>query len=163
MQPLLKQPYRRGENKRKGEDIKKAYKQIFGEDLTHKEVVELTKGERDKDMAAIILSMLSYRHNISFESLKKSFYKASRKLSQVIKLGDIRCHLSRILGDRRISQRELAKKSGLSTYTINKFYNKKWQGVDRETLIKLCETLGVQVGDLFEYVETEEKSKKLKR
>jgi putative transcriptional regulator len=74
-------------------------------------------------------------------------------------LGDIRCRLSRILGDRRITQRKLAKKSGLSTYTINKFYNEKWQGVDRETMIKLCETLGVQVGDLFEYVEIEEVKK----
>ena len=75
-------------------------------------------------------------------------------------MGDIRCRLSRILGDRRITQRELAKKSGLSTYTVNKFYNEKWQGVDRETMIRLCETLGVGIGDLFEYVETEEKKAK---
>ncbi|MGH7801030.1 MAG: helix-turn-helix domain-containing protein [Thermodesulfobacteriota bacterium] len=72
-------------------------------------------------------------------------------------MADIRCRLSRILGDRRISQRELAKKSGLSTYTINKFYNEKWQGVDRETLIKFCETLGIQVGELFEYVEAKKR------
>jgi putative transcriptional regulator len=70
-------------------------------------------------------------------------------------LGDIRCRLSRILGDRRITQRELTKQSGLSSFTVWKFYNEKWQGVDRETLIKLCKTLKVQVGELFEYVETE--------
>ena len=75
-------------------------------------------------------------------------------------MGDIRCRLSRILGDRRITQRELARKSGLSTYTINKFYNEKWQGVDRKTLVKLCETLGVSVGELFEYVETEKQAQK---
>ncbi len=75
-------------------------------------------------------------------------------------MGDIRCRLSRILGDRRIPQRELAKKSGLSTYTINKLYNERWQGVDKETLIKLCETLDVQIGDLFEYVPDQSKSKK---
>jgi len=75
-------------------------------------------------------------------------------------MGDIRCRLSRILGDRRISQRELAKKSGLSTFTINKFYNEKWVGVDRETMVKLCEALGVQVGELFEYVPGVEKKRK---
>ena len=74
-------------------------------------------------------------------------------------MGDIRCRLSRILGDRRITQRELTRESGLSSFTVWKFYNEKWQGVDRETLIKLCETLKVQVGDLFEHVE-ETKPKK---
>jgi len=75
-------------------------------------------------------------------------------------MGDIRCRLSRILGDRRISQRELAQKSGLSTYTVNKFYNEKWVGVDRETMVKLCEALGAGVGDLFEYVPEPEKKQK---
>ena len=74
-------------------------------------------------------------------------------------MGDIRCRLSRILGDRRITQRELTRQSGLSSFTVWKFYNEKWQGVDRETLIKLCKTLKVQVGELFEYVE-ESKAKK---
>ena len=62
--------------------------------------------------------------------------------------------------NRRITKLDLTKKSGLSTYTINKFYNEKWQGVDRGTLIKLCETLNVGVGELFEYVETEQKHRK---
>lgn len=75
-------------------------------------------------------------------------------------MGDIRCRLSRILGDRRITQRELTKQSGLSSFTVWKFYNEKWQGVDRETLIKLCKTLKVQVGELFEYVESKEKYRK---
>ena len=75
-------------------------------------------------------------------------------------MGDIRCRLSRILGDRRITQRELVRRTGLSSYTVGKFYNEKWQGVDRNTLIKLCEALSLQVGDLFEYVATEEKKAK---
>ena len=74
-------------------------------------------------------------------------------------MGDIRCRLSRILGDRRITQRELTRESGLSSFTVWKFYNEKWQGVDRDTLIKLCETLKVQVADLFEYVEEVKKRK----
>ncbi|GBD39995.1 hypothetical protein HRbin37_02281 [bacterium HR37] len=73
-------------------------------------------------------------------------------------MGDIRCNLSRLLGERRITQRKLSEISGLSLYTINKLYNEKWEGVGRKTLVKLCETLGVQVGELFEYVnETDQK------
>jgi putative transcriptional regulator len=75
-------------------------------------------------------------------------------------MGDIRCRLSRILGDRRITQRELVRRTRLSSYTVGKFYNEKWKGVDRHTIIKLCEALSIQVGDLFEYVEMGEKPKK---
>jgi len=73
-------------------------------------------------------------------------------------MGDIRCNLSKILGERRITQRKLSEISGLSLYTINKLYNERWEGIGRKTLVKLCETLGVQVGELFEYVsETDQK------
>ena len=72
-------------------------------------------------------------------------------------MAKIKCHLSKILGERRISQAELARISGLSSYTINKFYNERWKGIDESTLIKFCKALSVQVGDLFEYVEGEEK------
>jgi putative transcriptional regulator len=75
-------------------------------------------------------------------------------------LGFIKCHLSKILGERRISQRELARMSGLSNFTINKFYNERWQGIDQYTLVKLCKALSIQVGDLFEYIPSEENLKK---
>jgi putative transcriptional regulator len=70
-------------------------------------------------------------------------------------LEDIKCYLSRILGERRISQRALAKVTGLSTATVNKIYNETWARIDRATILQLCKALGVQVGELFEYVETE--------
>jgi len=74
----------------------------------------------------------------------------------------IKCHLSKILGIRRITQRELARKSGLSNFTVNKFYNERWRGVDQHTLVALCKTLNVQVGDLFEYVENKNRKKNIK-
>lgn len=74
----------------------------------------------------------------------------------------IKCHLSKILGERRVSQTELARMSNLSTFTINKFYNERWLGIDQHTLVALCKALAVQVGDLFEYVETKDKKKNIK-
>lgn len=48
---------------------------------------------------------------------------------------------------------ELTRISGLSTYTINKYYHENWKGIDEVTLVKFCRALKVQVGDLFEYVD----------
>jgi DNA-binding Xre family transcriptional regulator len=56
-------------------------------------------------------------------------------------MGSILYNLSRLLGERRITQRKLSEISGLSLYTINKLYNEKWEGVGRKTLVKLCESL----------------------
>lgn len=64
---------------------------------------------------------------------------------------DIKCRLSIILGCKRMSQRELSRISGISATTIGRLYNEKWSQVDKSTMIKLCETLNVGVGDLFVY------------
>jgi len=68
-------------------------------------------------------------------------------------VADIKCRLSTILGCRRMSQKRLAEESGLAVATINKFYNENWVGIDKSTMIKLCETLNVGIGDLFVYVK----------
>lgn len=73
-------------------------------------------------------------------------------------MSKIKCHLSRILGEKRISQLELARISGLSTYTINKYYHENWKGIDEATMVKLCSALKLQVGDLFEYVDNSDDS-----
>ena len=66
-------------------------------------------------------------------------------------MGNIKCRLPVLLACKRMSQREVAKKSGLSKTTINRLYNEKWSQVDKTTMIKLCETLNVGMGDLFVY------------
>ncbi len=50
-----------------------------------------------------------------------------------------------------MSQRELSRISGISATTIGRLYNEKWSQVDKSTMIKLCETLNVGIGDLFVY------------
>jgi putative transcriptional regulator len=65
-------------------------------------------------------------------------------------------HLSRILGDRRIKQRELALKAGLSLNTVANIYHDRWGMIDRETLDRVCKALGVEIADLLEYVSEDE-------
>jgi len=50
-----------------------------------------------------------------------------------------------------MSQKEVAEKARLSQATIGRLYNEKWSQVDKSTMIKLCETLNVGVGELFVY------------
>ena len=64
---------------------------------------------------------------------------------------DIKCRLSTIMGCRRITQKKLCEDSGLSPATVGRFFNESWTRVERQTIIKLCKTLNVGVGDLFIY------------
>lgn len=64
--------------------------------------------------------------------------------------------LSRILGERRMSVRELQRRTGLAYVTVYNLYSGKSNRVDFETLNKICQALGVQPGDILEYTaETE--------
>jgi len=71
-------------------------------------------------------------------------------------LGTIRCRLSTILGCRRMSQKELADKSGISPTTINRLYNETWEQIDKKTMAKICEALDIEIGKLFEFNDTSE-------
>jgi len=70
-----------------------------------------------------------------------------------MKLMKINTKLSRILGDRRIKQLELARASGLTKQTINAVYNDKWKHISRETIEKICTALDIEISDLFELVK----------
>jgi putative transcriptional regulator len=59
--------------------------------------------------------------------------------------------VSREMGARRLSQRELVRRTGLSASTIADVYHARVQRVDLATLDKLCAALDVSVGDVLEY------------
>ena len=64
----------------------------------------------------------------------------------------IRNHLSRVMGERRLKIQDVADRSGLAYTTVFALYHDKVRRVDLATLDALCRALGVQVGDLLEYV-----------
>ena len=51
--------------------------------------------------------------------------------------------------DPRMSQRELAEKSGVSTMAVNRLYNNDFKRVDTETLEKLCAFFECELSDLL--------------
>ena len=64
----------------------------------------------------------------------------------------IRIRLSRLLGEKRVSQAELARKTGIRANTINLIYNEFCDRISLEHLDAICEVLGCDLSDLLERV-----------
>lgn len=60
-------------------------------------------------------------------------------------------NLSTLLGKCRMTQSELAKKTGIRPATINELYHDIARGISFEQLDRLCEVLNCTTSDLFEY------------
>lgn len=64
----------------------------------------------------------------------------------------IKCHLSRLMGERKLKIVDVARETGLHRNTVTLLYNETAARVDLEAIEKLCEFFGVEVGELFERV-----------
>lgn len=64
----------------------------------------------------------------------------------------IQIHLSRVLGDRRLTQTELSRCTGIRPNTINDLYHEMADRINLEHLDRICEALQCNVSDLIEYV-----------
>lgn len=58
--------------------------------------------------------------------------------------------LWKLLIDKELTKKELAKLAGLSQYTINKL--NKSETVTTETLVKVCAALRCNIGDICEVI-----------
>lgn len=64
----------------------------------------------------------------------------------------IRCHLARLMGERKMRISNVMREIGLNRTTITLLYKKTALKVDLGTLDKLCELFDCQVGELLERV-----------
>lgn len=64
----------------------------------------------------------------------------------------IRIKLSTLLGEKRITQAELARKTGIRPATINEMYHEFSVRVNLEHIDKICEALDCDISDLLVYV-----------
>lgn len=69
----------------------------------------------------------------------------------------IKIHLSRILGEKRWSQAELARKTGIRPNTISEMYNEIIDRINVDHLDILCEVLNCSVSDLLEHIPKKQK------
>jgi putative transcriptional regulator len=66
----------------------------------------------------------------------------------------IKTNLSRILGERRITQSELARRTGLQNNTVGAVYHDDWKQIGRDTIDKICTALDIDISELFEIVRS---------
>ena len=64
----------------------------------------------------------------------------------------IKIHLSKLLGERRISQIELARRTGIRPATINEIYWEFAERVSLEHIDIICKMLGCKIEDFMEVV-----------
>ena len=64
----------------------------------------------------------------------------------------IRIYLSRLLGERRVTQQELARKTGIRAATINEYYNELAERVSLEHMDKICDVLGCDLTELIQRI-----------
>ena len=65
----------------------------------------------------------------------------------------IRIRLSTLLGDRRQTQADLSRKTGIRPSTINELYHELAERVNLDHLDRICAALHCDVGDVLEYKE----------
>ena len=64
----------------------------------------------------------------------------------------IRINLSRMLGEKRINQKQLSKITNIRPNTINAYYNDYVQRLNRSDIDKICQALNCTLNDLIEYI-----------
>lgn len=88
----------------------------------------------------------AYVNECSYRFDRRNF-QSERGVQDMVKI-----HLSRILGERRMTQRRLAELTGLRPNTVNELYNERAKRIDFTTIDRLCQALQCQVGELIEHV-----------
>ena len=63
----------------------------------------------------------------------------------------IRCHLSRLMGERKMKIADVARGTGLNRNTVTLLYNETATRLDLESIEKLCVLFDCGVGDLLEF------------
>lgn len=72
----------------------------------------------------------------------------------------IKCHLSRLLGERKLKVAEVARATGIGKNILHRIYKETAERIDLDVIEKLCIYLNVSVGELYE-VSTSNEEKKM--
>lgn len=61
----------------------------------------------------------------------------------------LKIHVSDLLGKHKMTQKELATRTGIRPATISALYHETAKRIELEHIVKLCEAFNCQPGDLF--------------
>lgn len=64
----------------------------------------------------------------------------------------VKIHLSKLLGERRMTQKKLSELTGIRRNTINEWYHEITVSMKVEHIDRICEALDCSIDELIEYV-----------
>jgi putative transcriptional regulator len=64
----------------------------------------------------------------------------------------IRCHLARLMGEKKYKISDVSRETGLNRNTVTLLYKETAQKIDLEAIDKLCDLFECEVGDLLEKI-----------
>ena len=67
----------------------------------------------------------------------------------------IKCHLSRLLGERKLKISDVSRETGINRGTLTRMYQETAERVDLSVIGALCDYLDCDVADLFENVPSD--------
>jgi len=67
----------------------------------------------------------------------------------------IKCHLSKLMGERKVKIVGVARETGVNRGTITRLYHETASRVELDVIEALCRYLECEVGELFELVDSE--------
>ncbi|TDR12468.1 helix-turn-helix domain-containing protein [Marinomonas communis] len=62
----------------------------------------------------------------------------------------IKCHLSKLMGEKKLKISDVAKDTGINRGTITRLYHETAVRVEFDVLEQLCVYLGCEIGELLE-------------
>lgn len=65
----------------------------------------------------------------------------------------IKCHLSRLMGEKKLKIADVSRDTGINRGTITRLYQETAVRVDFEVLEKLCTYLDCEIGELIEVID----------
>lgn len=65
----------------------------------------------------------------------------------------IRCHLARLMGERKMKISDVLRETGLSRNTVTLMYKETAQKIDLQALDKLCRLFECEVADILEFMD----------
>jgi len=63
----------------------------------------------------------------------------------------IRCHLSRLMGERKMKIADVARETGLHRNTITLLYNETATRIELDAIDRLCRLFNCEVAELLEF------------
>ena len=65
----------------------------------------------------------------------------------------IKCHLSRLMGEKKMKVVDVSRETGLHRHTVTALYKETAQRVEREAIEALCKLFECSVGELYELIQ----------